>query len=196
MYERIRQNIEDILKNSIPENEFNEFTKLLHPVEFERRENILNSGEHCGYIYFINSGMAYSFISDKKGDPTVIQFAMEGYWISDLYSFLSDQPADYTIEAIEPVHALALDAGSFRKACETLPVFNTFFRILIQNAYISMQQRFAKTVNEEAEDRYLSFVKNHPDFQNRIPQYLIASYLGIKPQSLSRIRKALSVKKK
>jgi CRP-like cAMP-binding protein len=74
-------------------------------------------------------------------------------------------------------------------ACDSLSCFDRFFRILIQNAYVAVQYRLAKTNSEEAEKRYYDFAKSHPDYLQRIPQYLIASYLGIKPQSLSRIRK-------
>ena len=85
-----------------------------------------------------------------------------------------------------------INQENFEKACETMPIFERYFRILIQNAYVSMQYRLAKTTSEEAEARYVEFSQLHPDFIQRMPQYLIASYLGIQPQSLSRIRKKLA----
>ena len=89
-----------------------------------------------------------------------------------------------------------LSLDNFNKLCNAHPVFDHFFRILIQNAYVSMQYRLAKTNSEEAPQRYKEFSKLHPDFIDRIPQYLIASYLGIKPQSLSRIRSEMIQKRK
>jgi len=99
------------------------------------------------------------------------------------------------VEALETTRVLVLNKENFDKACAEMPIFERFFRILIQNAYISLQYRLAKTTSEEAENRYLDFSARHPDFIQRIPQYLIASYLGIKPQSLSRIRKELAERK-
>jgi CRP-like cAMP-binding protein len=90
---------------------------------------------------------------------------------------------------------LVLRKENFQKACDTFPQFDRFFRLLIQNAYISLQYRIAKTNSEGAEDRYTEFSQMYPAFLQRIPQYLIASYLGIKPQSLSRIRKELTQQK-
>jgi hypothetical protein len=81
-----------------------------------------------------------------------------------------------------------------QKACDELPLFDRFFRILLQNAYVSATHRLARTKSAPAEELYLEFSKKHPDFLQRIPQYLIASYLGIKPQSLSRIRREMTRK--
>ena len=124
-----------------------------------------------------------------------MQFSLEGYWISELYSFFSGKKAIYTVQALEPTKVLALNKESFNKACDTMPAFDKYFRLLIQNAYVALQYRLAKTNSEDAEHRYNEFAKLHPQFVQRIPQYLIASYLGIKPQSLSRIRKELAQKK-
>ena len=115
--------------------------------------------------------------------------------MADLYSFLSGKKALFSIEVLEPVKALLLNKDNFRIACDTVPFFDRFHRILVQNAYTSLQYRLAKSHSENAEQRYLEFADNYPQFLKRIPQYLIASYLGIKPQSLSRIRKEMSQKK-
>ncbi len=124
----------------------------------------------------------------------MVQLALEDHWISDLYSFFSGKKAIYTIETLEATKVLALNKEGFQKACDTIPVFDRFFRILLQNAYVALQQRMAQTNSEEAESRYAEFSKTHPDFIQRIPQYLIASYLGVKPESQSRIRKGIAKK--
>lgn len=168
------------------------FNSLVFEKTFDKKTCIIEEGSACKYIYFILEGSCYSFLADAKGDPHVIQFALEGYWISDLYSFYSGKKAIYTIETLEPTRVLMINQENFEKACETMPIFERYFRILIQNAYVSMQYRLAKTTSEEAEARYVEFSQLHPDFIQRMPQYLIASYLGIQPQSLSRIRKKLA----
>lgn len=109
--------------------------------------------------------------------------------MADLYSFLSDRPAIFTIEALETTTLFAIKQTDFENTCRQVPKFEHFFRILIQNAYVNSQQRIAKTFSQDAGNRYLALIKQQPDLLQRVPQYLIASYLGIKPESLSRIRK-------
>lgn len=191
----LRSNIEKTVQQSISDADYNAFRALMFEKQFDKKELLAEEGAQCNYIYFIVQGSSYSFITDAKGDNHAIQFALEGYWISDLYSFYSGRKSIYTIETIEPVKVLMLNKESFEKACCSIPMIDRFFRILIQNAYVALQYRLAKTNSEDAEYRYEEFSKNYPDFTQRIPQYLIASYLGIKPQSLSRIRKELVQKK-
>lgn len=191
----LRANIEKTIKESISDSDFSAFRQFMFEKSFDKKEFLVEEGEYCNYIFFIEEGSAYSFIVDSKGDKHAIQFALEGYWISDLYSFYSGREAIYTLETLEPLKVLMLNRESFEKACCTIPMIDRFFRILIQNAYVSLQYRLAKTNSEDAEHRYEEFSKLYPDFTQRIPQYLIASYLGIKPQSLSRIRKELVHKK-
>lgn len=171
------------------------FNELVFEKHFDKKELIVEEGNYCKYIYFVTSGSCFSYLTDSKADMQVVQFALAGYWISDLYSFYSGKKSIYTIETIEPTSVLMINRESFERACDTMPIFEKYFRVLIQNAYVSMQYRLAKTTSEEAEQRYEEFSKIHSDFLQKIPQYLIASYLGIQPQSLSRIRKKLSSSK-
>jgi CRP-like cAMP-binding protein len=195
MEQLLRDNIEKTIARKLQEHEYNGLSDLLVKRSFLKKELLAEEGRNCDLIYFILSGACYSFITDEGGEVHTIQFALEGYWISDLYSFFSGNKAIYTIEALEDVRCLALTREDFHRACEEFPVFDRFFRILIQNAYVALQYRLAKTNSAEAADRYQEFTKDHPDFGQRVPQYLIASYLGIKPQSLSRIRKSFTEKK-
>ena len=144
---------------------------------------------------FVDSGATHTFIIDKKGEAHTVQFGFEGYWVGDMYSFFSGNPAIFNVETLEPTTLFAMKHVEFEKACEQIPKFEMFFRILVQNGYLSSLQRIAKSFSEDAEQRYLMLIKNHPDLPQRVPQYLVASYLGIKPQSLSRIRQNLTKKK-
>jgi len=190
-----KSNIEKTIGHSLPDNEFQEFYKLFFEKSLDKKALLAEEGKNCKYIYFITEGSCYSYITDNEGEKHAVQFALENYWISDLYSFYSGRKGIYTIEALEPLKALVLNKENFQKACTEHPLFDRFFRILIQNAYVALQYRIAKTNSEDAESRYEEFSSLHPDFLQRIPQYLIASYLGIKPQSLSRIRKEMTYKK-
>lgn len=174
---------------------FDAFSDCVFPKSFDKKVLLAEEGQSCKYVYFLEQGACYSYIVDKKGDKHAMQFALEGYWISDLYSFFSDRKGIYTIETLEPTHGLLLNRQNFQKACDICPEIDRFFRLLIQNAFVALQYRLAKTNSEDAESRYMEFSQQFPNFAQRIPQYLIASYLGIKPQSLSRIRKEIALKK-
>lgn len=188
MMSSLKLNIEKTIGEPITDSEFEELSKLTFEKSFDKKEFLIEEGNICNYLYFIEQGSCYSYIADNKGEKHAVQFALEGYWISDLYSFYSERKAIYNVETLEPVKALLLNRDSFEKACRASPLIDRFFRILIQNAYVALQYRLAKTNSEDAEHRYTEFSKLYPDFTQRIPQYLVASYLGIKPQSLSRIR--------
>ena len=109
-----------------------------------------------------------------------------------MFSFISGEQALFNIQAIETSELILLSKENFQKVCETIPVFERFYRMLIQNAYVHSQKRISRIYKNSAEERYLNLIKEHPEIIQRIPQHYIASYLGIKPQSLSRIRKNLS----
>ena len=190
----LKNHIEKKINQSLSEHDFDKFIKLVFEKSFEKRDLLVEEGGFCNYIYFIEQGACYSYLTDEKGEKHVIQFALEDYWISDLYSFFSGKKAIYSIEVLEQTKVLALNKDSFQKACDTIPTFDRYFRILLQNAYVTLQQRMAKTNSEEGENLYKEFSKIHPDFIQRIPQYLVASYLGVKPESLSRIRKGIAKK--
>lgn len=195
MHSSIRLNIENTIGQTLSVKEFAAFSDMLVEKTIQKKELLVEEGTATDYIYFIELGSCFSYIMDHKGEKHAVQFALEGYWISDLYSFFSSHKAIYTVEVLETTKVLALTKNNFQKACDTIPCFDRFFRLLIQKAYVATTYRLAKTNSEEAEKRYFEFAKSNPDFIQRIPQYLIASYLGIKPQSLSRIRKESSHKK-
>lgn len=192
MHSLLRQHIESTLGHPVSDTVFAGFSDCVFLRSFDKKVLLAEEGQSCKYVYFVEQGACYSYITDKKGDKHAMQFALEGYWISDLYSFFSDRKGIYTIETLEPVHALLLNRQSFRNACDLCPEIDRFFRLLIQNAFVALQYRLAKTNSESAEHRYLEFSNLYPHFIQRIPQYLIASFLGIKAQSLSRIRKKIA----
>ena len=194
MTDLLTHHIEKKINQTLSKNDCNQFAKLIFEKSFDKKDLLVEEGSFCNYIYFIEQGSCYSYLTDENGDKQVVQIALEDYWISDLYSFFSGKKAIYTIETLEPTKVLALNKEGFQKVCDTIPVFERFFRILIQNAYVALQQRMAKTNSEEGEILYKEFSKIHPNFIQRIPQYLIASYLGVKPESLSRIRKGIAKK--
>jgi CRP-like cAMP-binding protein len=185
----LRLNLEHFIGETIGDEVFDTFRNLMFKKTIEKKVYLAEINNPCKYVYFILQGACVSYTTSEKGDKTVIQFGLEGNWISDLYSFFSGKPGIYTIESLETMEVLMLNRERFEEACNQ-HLIERFFRKLIQNAYVDLKYRFAKSNSEEASVCYDVFVKENPQLVQRVPQYLIASYLGIKPQSLSRIRNA------
>ncbi len=192
MTERLRQNILRTTGREPSEKDCALLAAHMVPRNFERKTLLSQAGEHCRYVYFLLEGSAYSSMVNPAGERYAVQFAIENYWITDHYSFFRDEPGIYTIETLEATKALVIGAEGYDAVCRASHFLEHYFRVLITNAFVALQYRLAKANTETAAQRYLEFSRRHPDFVQRIPQYLIASYLGIKPQSLSRIRRSLA----
>lgn len=192
MRELIKNNIERTLGEEIPEAMLDSLEEFSFEKSFDKKVYLAEAGKACNYQYFILEGSCYSSYVDEKGTKNVIQLAIENYWITDAGSYFNGKPAVFNIETLEPTRALLINKNNFDPLVCSHPLFDRFFRILLQNSLSSLQRRIAQTISEDAEFRYLEFSGKYPHFVQRFPQYLIASYLGIKPQSLSRIRKNIS----
>lgn len=190
----LRQNIEKTLGRNIPNEMFDRILESTFMKTFEKKQWLVEAGESCKYQYFIMEGSCYSYYINERGDKNAIQFAIENYWIADAASFFSGRPALFSIETLEPTKAILLSREKLELICDEFPLFDRFIRLLLQNSITNLHYRIAVTTSEDAERRYLEFVQRYSHFVQRIPQYLIASYLGIAPQSLSRIRKDLATK--
>ncbi len=188
----LRQNFKRTTGHDLTDEEFNYFNSFFFSKSVDKKTILKEEGCQAKYVYFIEEGAAFSYYTNDRGDRNAIQFALEGYWITDHYSFFSKKNSVYTVQTLEPTELQVLNIENFDKLCKSSHLYEHFFRILIQNAFVSLQYRLALTNSEDAEHRYLAFAEKYPHFIQRIPQYLIASYLGIKPQSLSRIRQILA----
>ena len=193
MYELIRSNISRFI--TLTEDEFSVFTSSLKHRKLKRKQYLLQAGDICRYESFVIKGCLRTFSVDDKGQEHVLQFAIEDWWTGDLHSFFSETASQYNIEALEETEVLQIDNGSLEKLYVAVPKFERFFRILMQKSLIAFQKRVMNTIKEKAEDRYLEFINKYPQLEQRLPQHQLASYLGITPESLSRIRKQLSTKK-
>jgi CRP-like cAMP-binding protein len=180
------------LKVDIGEDDFNKFVTLTKTVQLKKGDFFLREGRVARYQAFLLRGVLASYSIDEKGEKHVIQIAIEGHWTSDLLSFLTREPSKFNIEALESVKLLVISKENFELACKKIPVFERFYRILIQNAFVHLQRRISNIYGESAEVRYLKLVSEKPEIAQSVPQHYLASYLGIKPQSLSRIRKNIA----
>lgn len=190
----------DLLKKHInsrvplTDEEFNICTKFFTSKKLKKHQFLLNEGDVCKYLGFVNSGCLRQYTIDNKGTEHIIQFAIEDWWISDPYSFISGLPAAYNIDALQDSEVLLLERSAREELLDSCPKMERFFRLLIEANHVATQQRIADSLSASAEERYLKFIKTYPKLLEQIPQNHIASYLGITPQSLSRIRKELTQK--
>ncbi|WP_439698225.1 Crp/Fnr family transcriptional regulator [Mucilaginibacter sp. AW1-7] len=157
----------------------------------KKRKTLLTEGDISRYIYFIEKGALRSFTIDKEGAEHVIQLALEDHWIADLYSFVTQVPGNVNIEAIEDSEVLLLPHHELDLLYDQVPALERYFRHLFQRAYVGLQQRLNTTVSLNAEDRYRMLIHDFPQVAARVPLIYVASFLGITPESLSRIRKQL-----
>ncbi|HXS57022.1 MAG TPA: Crp/Fnr family transcriptional regulator [Hanamia sp.] len=193
MFEVLSQNIKE--KISITDEEF-EFTKTLFiPKKLRKRQYLLQDGDVCRYTAFVEKGMLRTFTIDEKGNQPILQFSMEGWWVSDLYSFLTNEPSLFNIDALEDCELLLITKPSWDLLLEKVPAFERFFRILIQNSLIATQRRLMGSMSETAEEKYTNLINNFPGCIERVPQHMIASYLGITRETLSRVRSQLATRK-
>ena len=165
------------------------------PKKLRKKQYLLQEGDIAKYGAFVEKGILRSYTIDEKGNEHIMQFAFEGWWIADQYSLLTGEPAVYTIDALEDSELLLLTRQAQDEMMERIPKLEKYFRILLQNSVIASQRRLIGSLSKSAEARYNDLVQSCPSIPQRVPQHMMASYLGITPETLSRIRKQLSLRK-
>mgnify|MGYP000013379765 FL=1 len=176
-------------KIAISEDEFDEFVTLFQYKELQKKDVLVEEDRPNDTLYFIEKGLLFLYKTLENGEVQVIQFAKENYWMSDLYSFFTASNALFGIQTLEDCQVWAISKANFEAICLQCPKMETLFRLNFQTAYVNTLIRVSDIYSEDAQSKYTHFLKQFPDLVQRVPQYLIASYLGILPSSLSRIRK-------
>ena len=193
MFELLSKSFEERI--SISKEEFDFCKTLFIPKKLRKKQYLLQEGDVCRYTAFVEKGMLRTFTVDEKGNEPILQFSMEGWWIADLYSFLTDEPSQYNIEALEECELLLITKENWDILLKKVPAFEHYFRILIQNNLIATQRRLMGSLSETAEEKYTKLINNFPGCVQRVPQHMIASYLGITPETLSRVRSQMAARK-
>ncbi len=175
--------------------EFDRCTEFFMHRAVRKRQVLLQNGDVCRHLAFVNNGCLREYTIDHKGEEHIIQFAIEDWWISDLNSFLSGAPSTHNIDALQDSEVLQLEKSARENLFAAVPAMERFFRLLLESNYIATHKRINVALSASAEERYLAFVETYPHLVEQVPQNQIASYIGITPQSLSRIRKELSAKR-
>lgn len=193
MFELLDKKITGIIP--ITEEEFDYFKALFIPKKLRKRQYFLQEGDVCKYQAFVVQGILRSYTVDEKGNEHILQFASEGWWMADLSSYLTNEPSFLNMDALEDAELLLITKPLWEKAMQEVPKLEHYFRIIIQNHLIATQKRLLQSLAETAEEKYNRFVKTYPECLQRVPQHMIASYLGITRETLSRIRKQLAGRK-
>lgn len=172
--------------------EVNDLEKRLTERKIKRRQFILQQGDLCKHYTFVVDGCFRMYKVDDKGNEHNLQFAVEGGWIADIGSFHSEIPSELYIEAMEQSVILQIAKEDLLYLYTEHSVFDRIFRVLVENAFVNLQKRVLQNISATAEERYLDFLKNYPKLFNRISNVQIASFIGVTPEFLSKIRKEIT----
>lgn len=175
----------------LDKNEAAMFTSLLLPLRMKQHEFIEQSGEQSKYFIHVSSGCLMSYYTDNGGSDHVLQFATAGWWTGDLHSFTKQVPSIYSTRALADSEVLLLPKLHMDQLLGDAPKFEKYFRIIFQNSLITHQNRIIQSYSNTAEERYLSFRERYATLEQYVPLKYIASYLGITPEFLSKIRRKL-----
>lgn len=189
MFEVLFSKVEEKIKLSDVEKDI--CKSLFSPKKLRKRQYILQQDDICKNLIFVEKGILRSYSMDSKGNEHILQFAPEGWWISDVYSFLTGETAVYNIEAIEDSELLLISKSSLDELYERVPKFERYFRLLSQANMVATHRRLTASLSDSADEKYLRLLSAYPNIVARVPQHMIASYLGITPETLSRVRKRI-----
>lgn len=159
---------------------------------FRKRQYVLQEGDLCNQLYFVVRGCLRMYKIDEKGGTHILQFAAENYWITDLGSFHGLHPSGLNIDALEDTVVLQISRDDLIALYINAPKFDRIFRVLMENNVVRLHERLLQYISSTAELRYQSFLDTYPHLVNRLPQVQIASFLGITPEFLSRLRSRLA----
>ncbi|MFS2185863.1 Crp/Fnr family transcriptional regulator [Mucilaginibacter sp. Mucisp84] len=164
------------------------FNEILEYRKIPKKTRLLTAGNICNFEAYINKGCIREYIIDENGAQVTLQFAIEDWWVSDLASFQDQSPAHMNIETLEDCELLILTRDSKEKLLNEVPKLERMFRLMLQRHLTVVQKRLFKTMATTAMEKYLEFINRYPSIPQRVPQHYIASYLGISPEFLSKLR--------
>jgi CRP-like cAMP-binding protein len=194
MYETLIKYINSYISIPLTLRETEMIKNSFAPRKLRKRQYFLHEGEICKYGGFIVKGAMRQYTVDEKGTEHIVKLTIENWWVSDRESFVMLTPTVYNIDALEDTEVLVITKADYLELINSVPGIVEMSRILDERNYIAMQKRLNASISMTAEKRYTEFAKTHPEFLKRFPQHMIASYLGITKETLSRIRNSTAKK--
>lgn len=189
-YQGINQNVSKCVQFS--KEELVVFNELLQVKKVSKKNFLLQQGEICNFEYYITKGCIRSYCIDEKGAEVIMTFSVEDWWVSDIASFNEQKGSHMFIETVEDCELLLLTPHTKEELLRRVPRFERVFRMMVQKHLASYQERLFNNISLSAQDRYLNFLEKYPALPQRIPQWMIASYIGVSAEFLSKIRKKLA----
>lgn len=193
MFQQINQYVARCI--SLNEKELAFFHSALHRKTIKKKTFLLQQGQICDFEAYIIKGCIKIYYLDKEGNEVILLFAVEDWWVSDIDSFSNQSTSNLFIETLEDCELFVLNYADKKRLYQQVPKLERMFRLMVQRAYVVLQQRFFATISQPAEERYLDFLKRYPSIPQRVAQHQIAAYLGISPEFLSKIRAKLAHQK-
>jgi len=188
-YEPLRRYINDYAGTSLTDEEFGTISDAFVPKKLRKKQYLLQAGDVCKYIGFVIRGAFRQYSVDDRGVEHIIHFGIENWWVGDRESFTMLTPSPYHIDAVEDSEVLLITSEKMQELTAAIPAMARMVRKLDQRNFAATQKRIHASISLTAEDRYLELMNTYPVFLQRFPQNMIASYLGITPETLSRIRR-------
>ena len=176
----------------LEDQELDALNAIVKTKNLKKRQFIVQPGFVCKHQSHVVKGALRVYFIAKDGTEHTTQFAIEDWWISDFYSYVHQEPAKLFVEALEDSIIQQIAFEDTEKLCADFPKFERFFRLVAQKAFAYSQRRVLSNLEKTAEEKYLEFYEMYPSIVQRVPQYMLASYLGMTPEFLSKIRKKLS----
>lgn len=187
MSEIFKNHIEKFVR--LKNEDFQEIMCFFTSMKVSKKKNLLEGGQICRYHYFVETGLLRKFFINEKGAEQTTEFAIETWWLTDNLAFEHKQVSNFFIQAVEKSEVLYISQENQERLVSAFPVMERYFRFVYQRAYAAAQLRIKFLYSFSKEEFYFNLLKKHPEFVQRVPQYLIASYLGFTPEYLSEIRK-------
>lgn len=160
--------------------------------KLRKRQYLLQEGDVCKVVAFVENGALRLYRVDEDGTEHIVQFALDGWFITDLYSFLTNEPSTYNIDAIEDSELVLISRPASEELRKLSAKYQEFIFQATSEAYIQLERRITSTISLGLEERYKDLVTNFPTITQRVPQHMIASYMGLTPETISRVRKRIS----
>lgn len=192
MFERFRKYIED--KITLSDSDYQLLKSVCVIKKLRKHQFLLTEGEVCSFNSFVCEGFLRKYSIDDKGIEHTVYFATENWWIADRKSLMDGKPSSFFIEAVENSVALLISKSNFELVCERIPAFKDLVNYILQRSLNATHDRINEIIQSTAEEKYKHFLKSFPNLANRAPRHMVASYLGITPETLSRVRKDISTK--
>ncbi|AJR03944.1 Crp/Fnr family transcriptional regulator [Siansivirga zeaxanthinifaciens] len=159
--------------------------------KYLKGQYIVQQGDVCKYSCYVLEGCTKTFYLDKEGQEHILMFSIEDWWSSDIGSFITQSPADFNVQCLENTEVVVFAEDIIEELYEKIPALERFFRKIIEKAFVASQKRIVRNFSLTAKEQYLFFREQYPLIEQRIPQYMIASYLGITKEFLSKIKSQL-----